>query len=344
MSWHATDSTSLRVAGVLLLLLGAGRSDAKDDFQLRDVSPGKLRVEAGGPAMKLSFAGEDLDRLTQALLVPKGGKSTPEATALLGPVERKQRSVVLSATSKATRGAYDLHVGDGLRWIGVPVSLEIVDRRPTLARIPGTLHLPEREVVESGVLVKGEWKQYGPYLVASGGTFSAALTGTGDADLFLRLGSAPTHTAYDCRPYKGGTDEECSAVGTGQVFLGVNGFAQSSTYKLRVTYAPGLGSTSSPPSTFQHLNVSGQVATDEMKVFLLHVPTGRSVVVRTSSASDVDLYLRMDLPPTTQAYLLRSNTVSGNEKLTFTATQASILRIGVHGYAGGAFTLRTSDP
>ncbi len=35
-------------------------------------------------------------------------------------------------------------------------------------------------------------------------------SGTGDADLYVRSGSEPTTTTYDCRPYKSGNNETCS--------------------------------------------------------------------------------------------------------------------------------------
>src|SRR5690606_33624607 len=34
--------------------------------------------------------------------------------------------------------------------------------------------------------------------------------GSGDADLYVRAGSAPTDSSYDCRPYKSGNSETCS--------------------------------------------------------------------------------------------------------------------------------------
>jgi serine protease len=34
--------------------------------------------------------------------------------------------------------------------------------------------------------------------------------GTGDADLYVKYGSAPTDSSYDCRPYKSGNSESCS--------------------------------------------------------------------------------------------------------------------------------------
>ena len=34
--------------------------------------------------------------------------------------------------------------------------------------------------------------------------------GTGDADLYVKFGSAPTTSSYDCRPYKSGNSEQCN--------------------------------------------------------------------------------------------------------------------------------------
>ncbi|MCC8448249.1 PPC domain-containing protein, partial [Xanthomonas translucens] len=34
--------------------------------------------------------------------------------------------------------------------------------------------------------------------------------GSGDADLYVRLGSAPTDSSYGCRPYLNGNNETCT--------------------------------------------------------------------------------------------------------------------------------------
>ena len=34
--------------------------------------------------------------------------------------------------------------------------------------------------------------------------------GSGDADLYVRYGSQPTTSAYNCRPYKSGNNEVCT--------------------------------------------------------------------------------------------------------------------------------------
>ncbi|RKH72003.1 hypothetical protein D7X96_06535 [Corallococcus interemptor] len=52
------------------------------------------------------------------------------------------------------------------------------------------------------------------YYCASAAAFASTLFtitgGTGDADLYVRFGAAPTKTTYDCRPYKTGNTEACT--------------------------------------------------------------------------------------------------------------------------------------
>lgn len=204
----------------------------------------------------------------------------------------------------------------------------------------------EKQVADAGTLARGTWKHLGPFSVAPGKTLTATLSGTGDVDLYVRKGGAPTLTAYDCRPYRNGSAEECTITGPGEVYVSVNGYASSSNYQLDIRYTEGSGAPdpgTPPPSTVTHLNTSGTVAQGEMKVFTMDVIAGRRVVVRTASGSDVDLYVQMNAAPTTSAYLYRGYTASGNETLTLTPSSSGKLHIGVHGYQAGSFTLRTAD-
>src|SRR6185436_1324770 len=111
-------------------------------------------------------------------------------------------------------------------------------------------------------------------------------------------GSAPTDAAYDCRPYTGGSAESCTVQGPGVIYIGVKGYA-AATVSIRIRF---MGTTVTPPppppATTQHLNVSGTVAQGEMKMFQLQVPAGVKVVVRTTAATDVDLYVKMGSAPT----------------------------------------------
>ena len=47
--------------------------------------------------------------------------------------------------------------------------------------------------------------------IQAGHTVTFAISGgTGDADLYVRAGSAPTILKYNCRPYLSGNNETCT--------------------------------------------------------------------------------------------------------------------------------------
>jgi hypothetical protein len=201
-----------------------------------------------------------------------------------------------------------------------------------------------RNITETGAVVKSAWKQYGPFNVASGTTFTANMTGDNDADLYVRKGAAPTAAAYDCRPYRDGSSESCSIVGPATVYVGVNGYAASSNFSVNIKYTEGGGTTPpTPPPAFAHLMKTGSVTQGQMQVFELPMPAGKKVIIRTTSTKDIDLYVQWSAAPTTAAYVNRGYTSSGNETVSFTATSNGVLYVGVHGYEAGAFSLNTAD-
>ena len=172
------------------------------------------------------------------------------------------------------------------------------------------------------------------------------MTGDGDADLYVRKEAAPTATSYDCRPYRDGTSEQCSIIGPAKVYVGINGYAATSSFTLKVTYTEGGGVTPPPPPppvTTVHLSASGNVVQGEMKLFTLQVVANKRIVIRTTSTKDVDLYIQMGGAPTTAAYLMRGYTSSGNETISFTPASNGTLNVGVYGYQAGAFTVKTAD-
>ena len=57
----------------------------------------------------------------------------------------------------------------------------------------------------------GNWSTTYTETVQAGHTVTFAISGgTGDADLYVRAGSAPTTSSYNCRPYKTGNNESCT--------------------------------------------------------------------------------------------------------------------------------------
>jgi serine protease len=67
--------------------------------------------------------------------------------------------------------------------------------------------------------------------------------GTGDADLYVRFGSAPTTTTYNCRPYLSGNNETCTfaAPQAGTYHVMVRGYSAFSGLSLTGSYSAGGG-------------------------------------------------------------------------------------------------------
>ena len=94
----------------------------------------------------------------------------------------------------------------------------------------------ERKTEEfSATVAKGKWRYFGPFSSA-GNSLTLTLSGTGDADLYVRKGSQPTATQYDCRPLSASSRETCTLPANVQGYVGVKGYAKVSTIKLRASY------------------------------------------------------------------------------------------------------------
>lgn len=61
---------------------------------------------------------------------------------------------------------------------------------------------------ESGTVLQDEEIHFETPVLAQG-EYIFELSGSGDADLYIRIGDAPTLSLYDCRPYRWGSDETC---------------------------------------------------------------------------------------------------------------------------------------
>jgi hypothetical protein len=78
--------------------------------------------------------------------------------------------------------------------------------------------------------------------VGSGKTsLSFVMTGgTGDGDLYVKRGSAPTTTSYDCRPYLTGNNESCNFTNplSGTWYVTIRGYAAYSGVSLTGDFTP----------------------------------------------------------------------------------------------------------
>ncbi|MEM7480971.1 MAG: pre-peptidase C-terminal domain-containing protein [Acidobacteriota bacterium] len=72
--------------------------------------------------------------------------------------------------------------------------------------------------------------------------------GSGDADLYVRFGAAPTTSTWDCRPYAGGNNESCpiSPAQTGTYHVMVRGYSAFSGVSLVGSFTTGGGGSPCP--------------------------------------------------------------------------------------------------
>ena len=167
---------------------------------------------------------------------------------------------------------------------------------------------------------------------------TARISGSGDADLYVRTGAQPTLREYDCRPYINGSQERCELPGAGSFYIGVRGYtAAKFALDVELRVAP------EPQPAAAQLDEQGQLAQGEWRHYTLNVTAGQRVRVFTTAPNDIDLYLRLGSAPTAGSYDLRAYTYSGNESLTYTAAADGVLHVAVHGYEASSFTVESAN-
>lgn len=120
---------------------------------------------------------------------------------------------------------------------------------------------PPSNVLNNGVAVTGLSGAQGAELrytmvVPAGATnlkfVTAGSSGTGDADLYVRFGSAPSITVYDCRSFSSSSNETCSiaTIQAGTYHVMVHGYGAFSNASLTGSYTAGGGTNVNPVANF----------------------------------------------------------------------------------------------
>ncbi len=106
-----------------------------------------------------------------------------------------------------------------------------------LNMLPDQSNPDETIVEESSSVEKGEWVHYGPFDYQSHDSiaFSVELTGTGDADVYIKKGGKPTSENTDICLEEEGSEEKCTLTDEGLYYISVYGY-EKSDYQLTVKY------------------------------------------------------------------------------------------------------------
>ena len=161
--------------------------------------------------------------------------------------------------------------------------------------------------------------------------------GSGDADLYVKFGSEPTTSSYDCRPYKSGNSESCpiSTAQAGTYYVKLIGYSAFSGVSLVGSFTEG--STGGGGGATGYTTTINDIAASKgtWKYYTLDVPAGMSTFsVNTANGSgDADLYVRFGAQPTTSSYDCRPYKSGNTESCSFTNPTAGTWHIGVRAYS-----------
>jgi len=155
--------------------------------------------------------------------------------------------------------------------------------------------------------------------------------------MYVKFGSAPTTSSYDCRPYLSGNNETCTiaAPQAGTWYVSLRAYASFSGVSLTGSYIAGGGGGGTTLSN--GVAVSGLSASSGnwTSTYTLVVPSGASNLrfVMAGGSGDGDLYVRRGAEPTTTAYDCRPYTSGNSETCTFAAPTAGTYYVRIRAYA-----------
>ncbi len=157
--------------------------------------------------------------------------------------------------------------------------------------------------------------------------------GTGDADLYVRLGALPTTSSYDYRPYQVGNEETVTvptpAAGTWYIML--RGYSTYAGVTLRATYTAAV--TVTPLTNGVPVPSLAGAASSE-RFFSIVVPAGQTKldIAMSGGTGDADLYVKRGAMPTTSSYDYRPFLFGNDESVTVNSPTADIWYIMIRGY------------
>ncbi len=127
--------------------------------------------------------------------------------------------------------------------------------------------------------------------------------GTGDADLYVKFGQAPTTASYDCRPYKSGNNEVCSfpVAREGTYYVMLNAFSNYAGASLSVTWKGGYIPVEPGTSVTE---ISGKAG--DSFIYTVQVPEGvRPKFSIGGGSGNADIYVKLGSAPTHSSYTCR---------------------------------------
>ncbi|WP_085296730.1 S8 family serine peptidase [Cognaticolwellia mytili] len=156
----------------------------------------------------------------------------------------------------------------------------------------------------------------------------------GDADLYVKFGSAPTTSSSDCKSESSNSVESCSisTAQAGTYHIKVIGYSAFSNLSLTGNYTEGSTGGGATGGSASVTDVS--VARRAWTYYSLDVPAGMATLDFTTSGGtgDADLFIKKGSNPTSSSHDCKSENSNNSESCAFTNPTAGKWHIGIYGY------------
>ncbi len=148
--------------------------------------------------------------------------------------------------------------------------------------------------------------------------------GTGDADMYVKFGSAPTDTVYDCRPYASGNAETCNiaTAQAGTYYVRVKAYSAFSGVSLTGSYTTGGGGSTQTYTNTTDFTIGDNTTVDSP--ITVSGRTGNAPSNASATVAIVHTYqgdLKVDLvAPDGSLYNIHNRTGAGTDNINKTVT------------------------
>jgi serine protease len=148
--------------------------------------------------------------------------------------------------------------------------------------------------------------------------------GTGDADMYVKFGSTPTDTVYDCRPYASGNAETCTiaTAQAGTYYVRVKAYAAFSGVSLTGSYTTGGGGSAQTYTNTADFAIADNTTVDSP--ITVSGRTGNAPTTTSVTLAIVHTYqgdLKVDLvAPDGSLYNIHNRTGAGTDNINKTVT------------------------
>jgi len=162
--------------------------------------------------------------------------------------------------------------------------------------------------------------------------------GTGDADLYVKFGAAPTDDVYDCRPWANGNSESCTGSDTdGTYYVRVKAYSSFSGVSLTASYTePSNGGGTVSPINETVTNISVNKRSWTRYTYDLAAGYDDLTITLAGGSGDADLYITQGQQSTRSSYDCRSWNDGNNESCTFSAPAEGRWYIDIYGYSAAS--------